>query len=320
MQIHVARNSAQLGIFASEEIQAGLQSGRFLPSDLAWRDGMAAWTPIGDWPEFRASIPYIPPSATVAPGEVAPAPSVTTLPWEISKSLASAYASFVALVRNPASVLASARLEFFPTLQLVWIILLAASIFSIIGGILHAEALAQAMRTAGDQMVTAAHKILGPLSDTDPLFAKVAEYFTNTKAKGPGEVVLQVLLMVAASPLYHLLMGLLQWLGLRLLGLSGVKSCKTPELGRTVIAGMLGRTLMVAFACLATLLPPESVAFQSATFILYVVGAFLYCRIMGAALRVNPWLVFGSVVLLYVLAACCCGCGLGAVVGLTLSR
>ena len=40
MQIHVARNSAQLGIFAPEEIVAGLQSGRFLASDLAWRDGI----------------------------------------------------------------------------------------------------------------------------------------------------------------------------------------------------------------------------------------------------------------------------------------
>ena len=38
MQIHVARNSAQLGIFAPEEIIAGLQSGRFLASDLGWHD------------------------------------------------------------------------------------------------------------------------------------------------------------------------------------------------------------------------------------------------------------------------------------------
>ena len=54
MQIHVARNSAQLGIFSSEEITSGLSSGRFLASDLAWRDGMPAWTPLGDWSEFRA--------------------------------------------------------------------------------------------------------------------------------------------------------------------------------------------------------------------------------------------------------------------------
>ncbi|NDB06779.1 MAG: DUF4339 domain-containing protein [Acidimicrobiia bacterium] len=61
MQIHVARNSAQLGIFTPEEIIAGLQSGRFHAADLAWREGMAAWTPLGDWSEFRGvGAPPIP--------------------------------------------------------------------------------------------------------------------------------------------------------------------------------------------------------------------------------------------------------------------
>ena len=43
MQIHVARNSAQLGIFAPEDIIAGLSSSRFLASDLAWRDGISCF-------------------------------------------------------------------------------------------------------------------------------------------------------------------------------------------------------------------------------------------------------------------------------------
>ena len=64
MQIHVARNSAQLGIFAPEDIIAGLSSGRFLASDLAWRDGMPAWTPLGDWSEFRGA--GVPPSPGAA--------------------------------------------------------------------------------------------------------------------------------------------------------------------------------------------------------------------------------------------------------------
>ena len=53
MQIHVARQQQQLGVFAAEDIAAGLSSGRFHATDLAWREGMAAWTPLGDWPEFR---------------------------------------------------------------------------------------------------------------------------------------------------------------------------------------------------------------------------------------------------------------------------
>jgi hypothetical protein len=314
MQIHVARNSAQLGIFSSEEIIAGLQSGRFHASDLAWRDGMAAWTPLGDWPEFRLTgVPASPGAATV-PGEAVLVLGETTFPWEISKSPSSAYASFVSLFRNPDAVLANARLEFFPTLQLVWIILLAASVFSIIGGVIHAEAVAQAMRTAGDQMVTSAHKIGGPLGEA---FARLAEYYTNTKAKGPGEVVLQVLLMVAVIPLYYLLIGLLQWVGLRLLGLFGVKSCKTVELGRTVAASMLGHVLLGAVLCPVALLAPQSGVLQIGSIILFILGAVIYFRAVGGALRIDPWTAFGSAALLLVATTCCCCscCGLFAGLG-----
>ena len=303
MQIHVARNSAQLGVFSAEDITAGLASQRFLASDLGWREGMSAWTPLGDWAEFRASIPYVPPSAASGPGDVAPVLTGTTFPWEISKSFSSAYASFLALIRDPAAILAGARLEFVTTLQLVWLILFVASVFSVVGGIIHAEALAQAMRTAGAQLSAGASKIPGPMGQA---FAKVAEYFSNTKAKEFGEVVMQVLLVVAAQPLYYLLIGLIQWLGLRLLGLFGVKSCKTPELGRTAIAGMLGHVLLGAILCPVALLSPQGLMQQMASVIIFIVGVVLYCRVVGGALRINPWVVFGSAVLLYVTVSCCC--------------
>ena len=99
MQIHVARNSTQLGVFAPEEIIAGLASGRFLASDLAWRDGMAAWTPLGDWSEFRGV--GVPPSPGVS---AASAPVVSTIPWEQGKSLSSFFATVKLAIVNPASL------------------------------------------------------------------------------------------------------------------------------------------------------------------------------------------------------------------------
>ena len=99
MQIHVARNSAQLGIFSSEEIIAGLQSGRFLSSDLAWRDGMATWTPLGDWSEFRGvgAPPPSPNSAAFAAG--AGAEDSPAMPsWERGAS----FANYVATVKEVA--------------------------------------------------------------------------------------------------------------------------------------------------------------------------------------------------------------------------
>ncbi|MEY4403533.1 MAG: hypothetical protein RIR91_1568 [Verrucomicrobiota bacterium] len=66
MQIHVARPPAQLGVFSQEEVAAGLQSGRFLPSDQGWREGMAAWLPLSQWSEFQALATAVPASPVAA--------------------------------------------------------------------------------------------------------------------------------------------------------------------------------------------------------------------------------------------------------------
>ncbi len=109
MQIHVARNSAQLGIFASEEITAGLQSGRFLATDLAWREGMPAWTPLGDWDEFRgASVPPLSPSSPSAFG----AQDAAALPmpsWERGSSFANHWATIREVALDPVRTFANMR-------------------------------------------------------------------------------------------------------------------------------------------------------------------------------------------------------------------
>ena len=309
MQIHVARHQQQLGVFAAEDIATGLSSGRFHASDLAWREGMAAWTPLGDWPEFRGvGVPASPGAADARPVE-------TCFPWEISKRPLSAYASFVSLIREPGAVLQGARLEFFSTLQLIWIVLFTASIFSIIGGVVHAEALAQAMRTAGSDLAKLA---MGMPGETGRLYAKLADYLVMTQAKGFEDVVIQGLLWVVLIPFWYLAVGLLQWIGLRLLGLCGEKSCKTAQLGRTVVASMLGHMLLGAVLCPAALLAPQSGAYTLAMVILGVAGVVLYFRALAGALRIDPWMVFGSVIFLCVaFACCCCSCsglfaGLGA--------
>ncbi len=43
MEHHIARNGQQLGVYAADEIQPGIDSGRFLLSDLFWTEGMAEW-------------------------------------------------------------------------------------------------------------------------------------------------------------------------------------------------------------------------------------------------------------------------------------
>lgn len=75
--INVSRGGTSLGVFPETEVREGLRSGRFLASDLGWREGMTEWQALSTFPEFAAE------SATgpVAPGPIAgPPPLVATLP------------------------------------------------------------------------------------------------------------------------------------------------------------------------------------------------------------------------------------------------
>ena len=81
--IHVNRGTTSLGVFSEQEIREGLSAGRFAPTDIGWREGMATWQPLSQFPEFGgAAAPAVPP---VQPG-AAPTPTAvgarTGLPWE----------------------------------------------------------------------------------------------------------------------------------------------------------------------------------------------------------------------------------------------
>jgi hypothetical protein len=96
MQIHVARPPAQLGVFSQEEVVAGLQAGRFLPTDQGWREGMSAWTPLSQWLEFGSL--GMPP----APSEFAPAATAQPMPaWERGSSIGNYFGTIKDVALNP---------------------------------------------------------------------------------------------------------------------------------------------------------------------------------------------------------------------------
>jgi len=96
MQIHVARPPNQLGVFSQEEVAAGLQAGRFLPTDQGWREGMSAWTPLSQWEEFSPlGIPS-------APAEFAQAASAQPMPaWERGSSTENFFSTIKDVALNP---------------------------------------------------------------------------------------------------------------------------------------------------------------------------------------------------------------------------
>jgi hypothetical protein len=66
--IHVNRGVTSLGVFSEEEVREGLRTGRFVLTDIGWREGMANWQPLSQLPELGAAAP----AATPRSG----------LPWE----------------------------------------------------------------------------------------------------------------------------------------------------------------------------------------------------------------------------------------------
>src|SRR5919201_6203084 len=86
--IHVSRGGTTLGIFSEEEVREGLRTGRFAPTDLGWREGMATWQPPSQFPEFGAraatGAPPLQGAPASAPGT--PAPPRSGLPWDERRS------------------------------------------------------------------------------------------------------------------------------------------------------------------------------------------------------------------------------------------
>src|SRR6266496_615018 len=80
--IHVNRGATSLGAFPEEEVRDGLRTGRFVSSDIGWREGMASWQPLSQFPEIGATASGEPPpqiGATSVPETLA---SHSGLPWD----------------------------------------------------------------------------------------------------------------------------------------------------------------------------------------------------------------------------------------------
>src|SRR2546430_15574334 len=72
--IHVNRGATSLGAFPEEQVREGIRAGRFLSSDLGWKEGMPNWQPLSQFAEFTEDL------AAAAPGASAPPPQTPTTP------------------------------------------------------------------------------------------------------------------------------------------------------------------------------------------------------------------------------------------------
>src|SRR6266496_1962254 len=112
--IHVNRGATSLGAFPEEEVREGLRTGRFVSSDIGWREGMASWQPLSQFPEFGATASGEPPpqiGATSVPETLA---SHSGLPWDErqTKGLLNAFIETLQMVlRKPVAAFTAMKRE-----------------------------------------------------------------------------------------------------------------------------------------------------------------------------------------------------------------
>ena len=97
MEYRVGRDGSELGAFSGEQLREGLQTGQFVPSDLAWRVGMQQWMPI------EQALAWMP-GAQVLQGTVLPATPMAGGPVHVG----------VGVMPVPGTAIASLILGLFP--------------------------------------------------------------------------------------------------------------------------------------------------------------------------------------------------------------
>lgn len=302
MNIHLARDGSALGIFTADEIRAGLASGRFRHDDLAWREGLPAWTALSSWPEFASVMP-----TTDAATGVALPPS--ELPWEVAPGLKTFFQSTWLILSRPA-VLAQARLRAgsvfgaaYLAVAILFVPALLLSPLSMQEGEARTELIGQVFASSDNSEVAAAgRRMLESHQEAVPTLITMVCAWTC---------------LLVIYPLFCAFVGVLLWPGLRLQG-------QKVAFGRLVMASTFTVPLIfLAFFPLTALLTAAGTAAPMLTLlpeILLGLVAFGFgCRAQGHALGLSGWRILLSHVMIasvLCLGCCCCSCLLGVMTGL----
>jgi len=270
-QIHLARQTVQLGVFAPEEIAAGLASGHFQATDLAWTNGMAAWKPLGEWPEFATVAPS-------APGDAAPA-AVSVIPWERGKSLGAFFATIKAATLSPRESLATGRFAFGDWLAFCYLALALTLPFQL-----------ASLFAFGDKNEQAA-----------ALLMKLGlQEQANQVLAGPPQTMVFQVIGLALAPLLYALFGVLHYLGQRLFR-------QAVTLERTVSAYLLAFALLIVLGAPLQLLGFDLTIQWALGLLLAIPMGLVFFRALGAATGLGAWVQFGiACFVLFILCCCCC--------------
>ena len=290
MQIHVARGSSSLGVFSIEEVVSGLQSGRFLMTDLAWREGMSTWVMLAQWSEFAGVLPAAPPDVVPQSNNLS-----ITVPWEKSRSIGSYFETIKGALLSPYATFASGTFGFKQYITFAYITALLLAPFSIFG-----------------QMCTndINQNIAEFLSSIDSVkFANAIHQLENTTT-APVSAWFGVICYTLFYPFFIALFGVFLWLGLKLFR-------ENVALEKTVVALIISLSALNLCSALILLTAPYKIYFFL-VLLSAIPSIVISCRATAAVLKVSPFKVFGVWFMWGVVSCCCvcaCGAGLAALVG-----
>lgn len=271
MNIHLARDGAALGIFTESEVREGLASRRFLPTDLAWREGMPAWRALAEWTEFTSPV------------QSADRPvSASLVPWEAEKSPGSFLATLRQAIVSPATALAGGRYAFGDWIAFAYVAVAIALPFQLAGTFLghgRNQQMADLLENFGLDDI--AHQVAAQPDNLAP-------------------AVIGGIIGTLVAPLSYAVLGLLLWVFLRMFG------HKVP-IERTVSASLLATALVIVLMAPLNLLGFSFILQVVVGLLAVIPGSALYYRALGGATGLSPWALFGiNMLLLFVLCCCCC--------------
>jgi len=279
MQIHVARGSSSLGVFSIEEVVSGLQSGRFLMTDLAWREGMSTWVMLAQWSEFAGDLPAAPPDVVPQSNNLS-----VTVPWEKSRSIGSYFETIKGALLSPYATFASGTFGFKQYIAFAYITALLLAPFSIFG-----------------QMCTndINQNIAEFLSSIDPVkFADAIHQLENTTTP-PAAAWLGVICYTLFYPFFIALFGVFLWLGLKLFR-------ENVSLEKTVVALIISLSALNLCSALILLTAPYKIYFFL-VLLSAIPSIIISCRATAAVLKVSPFKIFGVwIAPFFVCCSCCC--------------
>lgn len=107
--IHINRNRQNLGQYSEQDVADGLQTGKFLPDDLAWQEPMEAWLPLSTFTNLPPPTEALPPPPPALDGPPLPS-SQDTLVWEAPErppAFQAALATIRQVLSNPVAAFQS---------------------------------------------------------------------------------------------------------------------------------------------------------------------------------------------------------------------